>query len=65
MRTVVFAAVSLAAFRSGSLFTLRSFYTLTILILLLTTLGARLCREERRAFWFGFATFGWVFSILP
>ncbi|WP_406694099.1 hypothetical protein V5E97_23925 [Singulisphaera sp. Ch08] len=64
MGTVVLAAAGLAAFRSGSLFALRLFYTLTIVILLLATLAARLCREEMRAFWFGFATFGWVYVIL-
>jgi hypothetical protein len=57
---VVFAAMACAALRSGSSFWFGSFYTMTIVALI----AARFRRGAERAFWYGFAVFGWGFFLL-
>lgn len=64
MGAVLVTACGLAALRSGQLGALRWFYTLTIVILLMAVLAARLACAERRPFWFGFAVFGWAYLVL-
>src|SRR5215469_5613287 len=64
MGAVLVTACWLAALRSDKLDALRWFYALTIAILLLAVLAARLARAERRPFWFGFAVFGWAYLLL-
>ena len=39
-------------------------YTFTVVLLLLTVIVARFRRGDEKAFWFGFAVFGWGFFLL-
>lgn len=64
MAGVALAAIGLWAFRTGTEAAFRTFYTLTIGVLLVATLAAWLGPEGRRAFWIGFALFGWAGLLL-
>jgi hypothetical protein len=64
MALVLFLAVGLAAFRSGTETWFRSLYTATIGVLLLSILAARFSRGILSAFWFGFAVVGWSYLLL-
>ena len=61
---VVASAVAFAALRTGSEYWLSAFYTLTVVMLLFAVIAARYRRGPARAFWFGFAVFGWGFFLL-
>jgi hypothetical protein len=61
---VVACGVAFAALRSGSDYWLSAFYTLTVALLLWAVLAARYRRGTSRAFWFGFAVFGWGMFLL-
>ena len=53
-------AIAIAALRSGDWFWSRSLYTLTLALNLSAILGAIYFTGRRRAFWMGFALFGWT-----
>ena len=64
MVVVVIAAIGIAALRSASELWASFILTLTFGILATASLGALLRRGERRAFWIGFAAFGWGYIVL-
>ena len=57
-------AMAFAALRSGSDIWFGAVYTFTVVLLLLTVIVARFRRGDEKAFWFGFAVFGWGFFLL-
>jgi hypothetical protein len=57
-------AMAFAALRSGSDIWFGTVYTFTVVLLLLTVIVARFRRGDEKAFWFGFAVFGWGFFLL-
>ncbi len=61
---VVAFAMAFAALRSGSSFWFGSLYTISIIVLLVALIAARFRRGAERAFWYGFAVFGWGFFLL-
>jgi hypothetical protein len=61
---VLFGAVALAALRSGSDLWLSGVYTTALGVLGFATLGAVLRRGPARAYWVGFAIFGWGYLAL-
>jgi hypothetical protein len=68
LRIVLFLAVGFAALREAGDLWEGGLFTLTVCVLLLSILLAVHCREGRRAFWIGFALFGWVylgFTLVP
>jgi hypothetical protein len=56
---VVACGVAFAALRSGSDYWRSAIYTITVALLLGAVVLARYSRPTGRAFWFGFAVFGW------
>jgi len=58
---VAVAALGCAAMRSGSWLWASVTFTMTLGFLGLAIVGAIYHRGERRAFWLGFATFGWIY----
>jgi hypothetical protein len=61
---VVACAIALTALRTASDFWCSALYTLTVALLLFAVLAARYQRGNGKAFWFGFATFGFAFFLL-
>ncbi len=61
---VLFAGVAFAALKSPSETWASALFTLAVAVLLVATLGAVHRRERGRAYWLGFALFGWVYLIL-
>jgi hypothetical protein len=61
---VVACGVAFAALRLGSDYWLSAFYTMTVALLLFAVVAARYRRGTSRAFWFGFAVFGWGMFLL-
>jgi len=61
---VALSGLAFAALRSASDLWFSAFYTATTLLLLWSVLEARFRRGGERAFWFGFAVFGWGFFLL-
>jgi hypothetical protein len=59
MIAVVVIAVGCAALRSSTYLWLRAVNTLVVGVLLVAPLAARYGRAADRAFWLGFAVFGW------
>ena len=57
-------ALAFAALRSASDLWFGAVYTFTVVLLLLTVIVARFRRGDEKAFWFGFAVFGWGFFLL-
>jgi hypothetical protein len=57
-------AMAFAALRSASDLWFSAVYTFTVVLLLLTVIVARFRRGDEKAFWFGFAVFGWGFFLL-
>jgi hypothetical protein len=64
MTIVVALAMAFAALRSASDFWFSTFYTLSLIVLLVALISARYRRGAERAFWFGFSVFGWGFFML-
>ncbi len=64
MAAVLFAAVGLAALRHASDLTASLVVSATLLALGVATLGAAFLRGRRRAYWAGFAAFGWGYAAL-
>ena len=65
---VVFVAVGVAALRESSDLWESGIFTLTLAALLISILLAANRTESRRAFWIGFALFGWAylgFALVP
>jgi hypothetical protein len=54
----------LAALRTASDFWLSALYTFAVGLLLIALVAARFRRGNGKAFWFGFAVFGWGFFLL-
>jgi hypothetical protein len=61
---VALFAMAFAALRSASDLWFSAVYTFTVVLLLLTVIVARFRRGDEKAFWFGFAVFGWGFFLL-
>jgi hypothetical protein len=57
-------AMAFAALRSGSDLWFGAFYTFTVVLLLLAVIVARFRHGDEKAFWFGFAVFGWGFFLV-
>ena len=57
-------AMAFAALRSALNLWFGAVYTFTVIVLLLTVMLARFQRGDEKAFWFGFALFGWSFFLL-
>lgn len=63
MVTIAFTALCTSALRSGSLKWFRAFYGVTLFTLLVAIISARYRPSRERAFWFGFAVFGWGYFL--
>ena len=61
---VLFTGIALAALRSGSALWGSLLFTAAVAALLVAVVGAVYCRDQRRAFWLGFALFGWGYLLL-
>ncbi len=61
---VALIAVNIAALRTGDWFWCRLLFTLTLTVHLAAILGAVYRRGSERAFWIGFALFGWTYLSL-
>jgi MFS family permease len=61
---VVACAMALTALRTASDFWLSALYTFTTVLLLVAVIAARFRRGNEKAFWFGFAVFGWGLFLL-
>ena len=61
---VVVLAMAFAALRTASNLWFSALYTFTTVVLLLAVIAARFGHRSTRAFWFGFAVFGWGFLVL-
>jgi hypothetical protein len=57
-------AMAFMALRTASDFWLSALYTFTTVLLLVAVIAARFRRGGEKAFWFGFAVFGWGFFLL-
>jgi hypothetical protein len=64
MIVVVLLAIGFAGLRYPSHLWASALFTITIGLLLTAILGIACCREQQRAAWAGFATFGWSYLIL-
>jgi hypothetical protein len=65
---VLFAAVGFAALRESNEIWDNGLFTLTLIVLLASTLLGIHRSDARRAFWIGFALFGWIYlglSLVP
>jgi hypothetical protein len=62
--TVVFCAMAMMALRTASDLWLSAIYTGTTVLLLAAIVAARFRRGNEKAFWFGFAVFGWGFFVV-
>ena len=56
--------MAFTSLRSGSRLWYVALYTFTAFLLLTAVLAARFRRGYERAFWFGFAVFGWGFFLM-
>ena len=61
---VAACAMAFTALRTASKLWYSVLYTFTAFLLLTAVLAARFRRGNERAFWFGFAVFGWAFFLL-
>ncbi len=57
-------AMAFAALRSASDLWFGAIYTFTMVLLMLAVIVARFRHGDEKAFWFGFAVFGWGFFLL-
>jgi hypothetical protein len=64
MAATALTATALMALRSTLEIWASAHFSLTLILLCLAILGIVYRRDERRAFWVGFATFGWPYLIL-
>jgi hypothetical protein len=61
---IVTLGMAFAALRSASNLWFNALYTFTTVVLLVAVIAARFGHRGTRAFWFGFAVFGWGFFFL-
>jgi hypothetical protein len=61
---IVTLGMAFAALRSASDLWFNALYTFTTVVLLVAVIAARFGHRGTRAFWFGFAVFGWGFFFL-
>jgi hypothetical protein len=61
---VAVCAMTFTALQTGSKLWYSALYTFTAFLLLFAVLAARFRRGPERAFWFGFAVFGWGFFLM-
>jgi len=61
---VAVCAMAFTALRTASKVWYSALYTFTAFLLLFAVLAARFRRGHERAFWFGFAVFGWGFFLM-
>ena len=61
---VLFVAVGFAGLREASEIWESGLFSLTLVVLLISILLAIHRTETRRAFWLGFAIFGWIYVAL-
>jgi hypothetical protein len=64
MMLIVFLGSAFAGLRSPTPFWANIWFSLVLTVLVLAVPAAVYRRGERRAFWVGFATFGWVYFVL-
>lgn len=64
LRIVLFTGIALAALRSGSPLWGSLLFTSAVAAMLVAVVAAVHRRDERRAFWLGFALFGWGYLLL-
>ena len=64
MLTVALVAVCTAALTTGTWFWTRILFSLALVLNLIAVLGWLFGRERRRAFWAGFALFGWSYWLI-
>ena len=64
MSAIVLIAVSIAAFRFPTPLAANGFYTFALVVLASSLCGVVFCRSRRRAYWAGFAFFGWGYFLL-
>ncbi len=64
MLVCLYVAICLASLLSPSQFTADFLYTVQICLLFTSVLGVALRRQAERAFWLGFAVFGWGYLFL-
>jgi hypothetical protein len=64
MALVLLVAVGFAALGNPTELWASAIFTLTVGLLCYSVVGAMFLRGRRRAYWGGFATFGWVYLIL-
>lgn len=64
MLIVAACAIAFTALQTASSVWHEATYTFTVLVLLVAVLASRYRRGRERAFWFGFAVFGWAFFVL-
>ncbi len=62
--TIVALAIAFTALKTASNLWYSTFYTFTTILLLSAVIAARFRRGSEKAFWFGFAVFGWCFFVL-
>jgi hypothetical protein len=61
---IVACAIAFTALKTASHVWYSTFYTFTTILLLSAVIAARFRRGNEKAFWFGFAVFGWCFFVL-
>jgi hypothetical protein len=61
---IVAFAIAFTALKTASDLWYSTFYTFTAILLLSAVIAARFRRGNEKAFWFGFAIFGWCFFVL-
>jgi hypothetical protein len=61
---IAVCAIAFTALKRASDLWYGAFYTFTALLLLSAVIAARFRRGSEKAFWFGFAVFGWAFFVL-
>ena len=61
---IVACAMAFTALKTASDLWYGAFYTFTTVVLLAAVIAARFRRGNEKAFWFGFAVFGWGFFVL-
>ncbi len=61
---IVACAMAFTALKTATDLWYGSFYTFTTIVLLSAVIAARFRRGNEKAFWFGFAVFGWCFFVV-